>query len=568
MISLEPPYRVSRHYLEGTNVLITRLVKNSGILEITDCMPLCADADDPNKIIPYHSILRKVHCVEGNVEVKIALAPRFEYASFTPRFRATSPYTHEVVGGADALWVTCTRSLDSLHERIFGRWKLREGQSEFIEAAYSESFVEKKPNDHPGREQLEERLQQTVDFWKNWSGSMRYNGLHRDLVERSALTLKALTYAPTGAIVAAPTTSLPEEIGGERNWDYRYTWIRDTTLTLISLMVTGYRYEADEFRRYLRRTSAGRPQDLRIMYGIRGNRALPEVELSHLSGHRGSAPVRIGNGAADQKQLDIYGQMLEAIYLYHRIGGTITPTNWQFMTRLADIVADSWREPDQGIWEVRDEPRHFVHSKLNTWMALDRVVKIARERRLKGPVGRWARERDNIKDYLMNAAIQKGYFTQAVGYDAADAAVLLVPASGFLPVDHELVQHTIDFIEEELSHDGLVLRYKNDDGLQGHEGAFLLCSFWLLDVYVHSHRTKEAENLLARLVSLANDVGLFAEEADIHTLEGLGNFPQGFTHMALITSLVGFQAAQDGRLPDPGQSYSFAEFALKYSSGI
>jgi GH15 family glucan-1,4-alpha-glucosidase len=378
--------------------------------------------------------------------------------------------------------------------------------------------------------------------------------------------LKALVYAPTGAVVAAPTTSLPEAIGGERNWDYRYTWIRDATVTLISLRILGYRAEADAFKAWLETAAGGRPDALQIMYGVGGEADLPEYELDHLAGHRDSKPVRIGNGAAKQSQHDSYGQLVEATWLYVRGGGTLSERNRRFVSRLVDVAAERWRTPDHGIWEIRADPRQFVHSTLHCWIAFDRAVELVEAGELTGDVDRWIAERDASRAHLEDLAKRVGWFPQASGSEVfeaeADAAALLVPAMGLLPADDPAVVATVDRVREKLSEKGLLLRYRADDGLDGGEGVFLLCSFWLVDVLTHQGRLHEAEELLERLIGLSNDVGLFAEETDAATGEALGNFPQAFTHMALITSCAHVTAAREGRIPAPSVAHDFAASAV------
>jgi GH15 family glucan-1,4-alpha-glucosidase len=551
-----------RAYIDGTNILETTFECEGGTLEVADCMPIEVSDPSVTQVRSHAAIMRRVRCTSGSVDIDVTVAPRFEYGSFVPRFRVTAPTAAEIVGGADALYVHSTHPLHAGEDRIHARWALRAGEEAWIDAVWRPSHEAKVQHGDALRYRVEgrRRFNATQDFWRSWIARCAYEGEHEAAVKRSALALKALTYAPSGAVVAAPTTSLPESIGGGRNWDYRFTWIRDATLTLTALFVLGYTEEADAFKFWLERTGAGRPGDLQIMYGICGERGLPEAELAHLAGHRSSSPVRTGNGAVKQMQLDSYGQILEAAYLYGKAGGELTPDNWRFVSGLADIVCERWRAPDQGIWEMRDEPRHFVHSKLNCWIALDRAVRIAAAKGLDAPTERWAAERDEIRAFLTERAAPDGWFHQAVDHPVPDAATLLVPASGFLPAGDPLVSKTIATVREALESGGLVHRYRAADGLEGGEGAFLLCSFWLLDCLTFAGRIGEAQELLGTLLGYSNDVGLFAEEVDPQTGELLGNFPQAFSHMALVTSCAHLAAAKRGEIPEGAVDY--AEFAL------
>ncbi|MCE9671567.1 glycoside hydrolase family 15 protein [Myxococcus stipitatus] len=563
-VAPEGPFTSSRAYLEDSNVLATTFTTPRGVLEVVDCMPVFRGGASGTHVGTRHALLRRVRCLSGEVHALVEVAPRFEYGAFAPRIRQTSWRTVEVVGGADALWVSSSRALAQAENAAHARWPLRAGEEAWVEVAWTPSFVERSAADAPDLVDFRQRLDDTLAFWRAWIARCAYTGEHAREVRRSALTLKALTYAPTGALVAAPTTSLPEEPGGSRNWDYRFTWLRDASLTLISLLVLGYRDEADAFRHWLRRTSAGRAEDVQIMYGIEGHRLLPEVELTHLEGHGGARPVRIGNGAVKQLQLDVPGELLEATWLYARAGGPVTPSNWAFLSGLVEEVCRDWRSPDQGLWEIRDEPRHFVHSKLYCWVALDRALRLAGSLGLPAPLERWAREREALRRYLLECAAD-GWFPQARGSTSADASTLLIPAVGFLPVAHPLVRRTVEEVRARLGADGLLYRYHAPDGLAGGEGAFLLCSFWLVDVLVHDGRRDEAEALLSRLLSLANDVGLYAEEAIPHSGEALGNFPQAFTHMALVSSCAQLSAVRAVSAPvSAEQPRDFAEFALEH----
>jgi GH15 family glucan-1,4-alpha-glucosidase len=561
-VSPAEAFESERAYLPDTNVLVTTFKTEAGVVEVTDCMPLVAgNAHEPSSVRSHHSILRRVRCTRGSAAVDIEVAPRFEYGAYAPRFRAPIPTLGEIVGGADALLVASTLPVDARDDHLGARWSLTAGEEAWIEVEWYPACELPLLRAPVEPETFARHLESTIEFWREWMRGCWYEGEHEALVRRSALVLKALTYAPSGAVVAAPTTSLPEAIGGARNWDYRYTWIRDATLTLTALYTLGFRGEADAFKTWLERTGAGRPEDLQIMYGIDGRRSLPERELPHLAGHRGSRPVRVGNGAVKQSQLDAYGQILEAAYLYGKLGGSLDDDNWRFLEGLADIVADTWREPDHGIWEMRDKPRHFTHSKLHCWLALDRAIKLGEALGRRERVDAWTEARDQVAAYLEREAAPDGWFVQAPERPEADASVLMIPAVGFLPASDPRVLQTLDAVRRDLGRNGLLHRYVGDDGLEGGEGAFLLCSFWLIDALVYAGRVDEAEAIFERVAALQNDVGLFAEEADDSTGEALGNFPQAFTHMALVTSAAHLSLARRGEI-DSGRAQDFAEVLL------
>ena len=401
---------------------------------------------------------------------------------------------------------------------------------------------------------LEGLLEAAKDYWRDWSQAFNYKGLYQKQVLRSALTLKALTYAPTGGIVAAATTSLPEEVGGERNWDYRYTWIRDATFAIYALNLVGFVDEADAFKRWLKRATAGRAQDLQIMYGLAGERRLAEFSLDHLDGYRGSRPVRIGNGAHTQLQLDIYGEVLDSAHLYRKYCGEFDDEYWQFCRDLVEFVMESWREPDEGIWETRGGRKHFVFSKVMCWVALDRAIRAADAIAWDDPteIERWKAVREEIKEDVLRHGYDEraGAFVQSYGSANLDASVLMLPLVGFIKASDPRMRSTIEQIERGLtSPEGLVYRYKDfDDGLSGHEGTFTLCSFWLLDNLIYLDEIDRAEAMMNNLFTYANDVGLFSEEIGPVDGEALGNFPQAFTHMAVINTAVQLYRAKQRRI--------------------
>jgi GH15 family glucan-1,4-alpha-glucosidase len=432
--------------------------------------------------------------------------------------------------------------------RTVASFTVSEGQRVPFVLRWFRSFESRQDPVNP-----EHALGTTVAFWEDWSSRCSYHGSWRDAVLRSVLTLKALTYAPTGGIVAAPTTSLPEWIGGVRNWDYRYCWLRDATLTLLALIRAGYVDEAGEWRDWLLRAIAGSPDDLQIMYGVAGERRLTEIELSWLSGYQGSQPVRIGNGASNQLQLDVYGEVVDALYQARRQGLAPSDDAWRLTRKLFDWLESGWREPDEGIWEVRGPRRHFTHSKVMAWVAFDRAVKYVERLGRDGPLDRWKALRDEIRDEILSKGYdaERGSFVQFYGSDRLDASCLLIPLVGFLPATDERVVGTVRAIEKELMRGGFVERYRADeenadvDGLPPGEGAFLPCSFWLAAVLHQQGRHDDAVELYERLLGLRNDLGLISEEYDPERGRLVGNFPQAFTHIGIVETA--FTLSREGR---------------------
>ncbi|MFF3564106.1 glycoside hydrolase family 15 protein [Streptomyces sp. NPDC002574] len=535
----QPPAATRRHYRGDSLVLESEWDTPRGTVRVIDFMP-------PRDGAP--QLIRIVEGVSGRVPMRSALRMRFSYGWVTPWVHKVGDRTVGVAG-PDSVWIDTDVETYGEHLTTYADFTVAPGDRVAFTISWQPSHKEPPPLADP-----ESSLEATEDFWREWVAQCTYHGPYRDAVVRSLITLKALTYGPTGGIVAAPTTSLPEDIGGVRNWDYRFTWLRDAAITLSSLLRTGYRDEARAWREWLLRAVAGDPENLQIMYGIAGERELGETELDWLPGYEGSTPVRVGNGAAHQLQLDVYGEVTEALHLAHMTGLARNDYASLLQLRLIHYLEDHWDEPDEGIWEVRGPRRHFVHSKVMAWVAVDRTVKLIESGEVDGPLERWR----DLRDEIHRDVCEKGYdkerntFTQSYGSRELDASLLLIPQVGFLPPDDKRVIGTIEAIQRELStEDGFVLRYPTDappggenlDGLPGDEGAFLACSFWLADDLAMIGRVDEARRLFERLLALRNDLGLLAEEWDPRLQRQVGNFPQAFSHVPLIDTALRLTAS-------------------------
>ncbi|MFE7032340.1 glycoside hydrolase family 15 protein [Streptomyces sp. NPDC057621] len=533
----EPPRAVRRHYRGDSLILESEWDTSRGTVRVTDFMP-------PRDGAP--QLIRIVEGVTGRVPMRSALRMRFSYGRVVPWVHKHEGRT-VAVAGPDSVWFDTECETYGKALTTYSDFTVAPGDRIAFTISWEPSH--KQP---PALPEPEQSLEATEEFWRDWVAQCTYHGPYREAVVRSLITLKALTYAPTGGIVAAPTTSLPEEIGGVRNWDYRYTWLRDAAITLSSLLRTGYREEARAWREWLLRAVAGDPENLQIMYGIAGERELGEAELDWLPGYENSGPVRVGNGAAHQLQLDVYGEVTEALHLAHMTGLARNDYASLLQLKLIRYLEDHWDEPDEGIWEVRGPRRHFVHSKVMAWVAVDRTIKLIESGDADGPLEKWRELRDDIH----RDVCEKGYdkerntFTQSYGSKELDASLLLIPQMGFLPPDDKRVIGTIEAIQRELStSDGFILRYPTSgddagvDGLEGDEGAFLACSFWMADDLAMIGRVDEARKLFEKLLALRNDLGLLAEEWDPRLQRQVGNFPQAFSHVPLIDTALRLTAS-------------------------
>jgi GH15 family glucan-1,4-alpha-glucosidase len=533
-----------RRYLPGTLVIETTFTTATGTVRLIDAMAFAPGqrGHDLGRSAP-HEVLRLVEGVSGEVELEMELAPRPEYGLVLPLFRMEDN-GGRTFGGPNQIAVSAGVPATITDATMRARFTVREGERVGFGLHWAPAEGERPDACPPDR--IAARIDDTVEGWRSWEAEHDiYDGPHRELVRFSSRVLKGLTFRPTGAIVAAPTASLPEGVGGERNWDYRFSWIRDSSLTIEALYVGACSDEAAEFVSFMTSSAGGRASEgsLQIMYGIRGEHDLSERELPHLRGWRDSRPVRVGNGAWNQTQLDVYGELLNALHLYHERLGELHPEIQAFVADLADTAARRWREKDAGIWEMRGEPRHHLSSKVLCWTALDRAVKLAPVLGEHARAAEWAAERDRLREAILTRGWSeaKQAYAQSFDSDELDAAALLMAIYGFLPATDERMRSTIDAVARELTEDEMVLRYRNEegmnaDGLTGEEGTFAICTFWLVIALAQAGEVDRAEALFDQLVGYANDLGLLGEEIDTSTGEQLGNFPQAYSHIGFITA--------------------------------
>ncbi len=526
--------KATRCYQDDTLVLETVFETESGSFALIDFMPV-------NQ--PATALVRIVEGRRGKVDVQMLMRARFDYGSSVPWVsRLEDESGIQAIAGRHVVTLRASVALRGEDLSTKADFTIAANQREWFVLSYGPSY---RPP--PAAIDVTAALADTLAFWREWAARCTYHGAYRDAVMRSLLTLKALTFTETGAVLAAPTTSLPEQLGGPRNWDYRYCWIRDATLTLAALMGAGYFEEARAWREWLHRALAGTPEDLQIMYSIFGDRRLDEWEVSWLPGYQGAAPVRIGNAASGQLQLDVWGEMMGALHLAREGGLAAWPSGWPMQRQALEHLEAIWMQPDDGIWEMRGGRRNFTHSKVMAWLAFDRTIKDAEKYQLDAPLERWRK----IRDEIHRSVCERGYnskkntFTQCFDGEELDASLLLIPQVGFLPISDPRVANTIAAVERELLVGGFVLRYRTEngtDGLPAGEGVFIPCSFWLADAYRQQGRSAKAHDLIERLLALRNDVGLLSEEYDTAARRQVGNFPQAFSHMALVLSILKCEA--------------------------
>jgi GH15 family glucan-1,4-alpha-glucosidase len=530
----------SSRYIEDTLVLETLLEGTEGVVKVTDFFAVGGDDLDPRR-----ELIRIVECERGSAEVHFEVAPRFDYGAVRPWLRRLTASAFTAIGGDDGLLVWSDGELEIEEDSLVARKRLGSGgQLRLLIRFVRPHLLEREvPSIHV--DDVNARLEETTAWWQDWRARMDTDGSDQEAGIRSALILKALCYAPTGAFVAAVTTSLPETLGGGRNWDYRYSWVRDSSMSARALAELGCEHEARGFREFIVRSAAGHAEDLQILFGIGGERRIGAEELD-LQGYRGSRPVRVGNDAVGQLQLDAYGEILNLAWRWHHRGHSPDDDEWRFFADLVDAAAERWSEPDRGIWEWRGEPRHFVHSKACCWAAVDRGLRLADECGRRAPTRRWQRARREIREAIEEHGYDqdRGVFVQCYGEPQLDAALLLLPVVGFVDFDDERMLRTTDAVRDDLDANGFLYRYVGNDELAGKEGAFLACSFWLAECYAQQGRLPEARAVFDRAVGAASPLGLFSEEIDPETGELLGNYPQTLTHLSHVTAMLALTQAE------------------------
>jgi GH15 family glucan-1,4-alpha-glucosidase len=532
-------YENSRRYLDRTLVLETTFQTETGRARLLDCFTMRRGGEHN----PHRQILRVIEGLEGSVEFTVDIVPRFDFGAIKPWIRSYHQDHHVAIGGCDGLLISGDVPVKMKHRHdLTGTFTVEKGQRKRLSILHRlpENFDENMV-DVPEPDELDRRLEETIEWWRTWCSRGQISGPYADQLQRSAIVLKGLSNAPSGAIVAAATTSLPESWGGSRNWDYRFSWIRDSSFTVRSLTELNYVKEADGFRRFIERSAAGSADQLQVLYGIGGERRLHEYEIEELEGYRGAKPVRIGNAAERQVQLDAYGELLDLAWLWHCRRRSPDDDYWEFLVELVNKVCDCWQIADCGIWEFRGDPRHFVHSKVMCWAALDYGIKLAGDLRRSAPLEKWRKNREAVRRAVESKGYdaERGVFIQAFEHPAMDAALLLLPMVGFVAYDDERMIRTTDAVRDELEDNGLLRRYADgDDGMQGREGVFLACSFWLAECFARQGRLDQAHRIFERALAVGNDLGLFGEEYDPAADEMLGNFPQGLTHLSLISAAV------------------------------
>jgi GH15 family glucan-1,4-alpha-glucosidase len=539
------PFTSERCYVESTNVLETTFRTSTGVARLTDLMPVASEADKRRTLWPEHQILRRIECLAGEVAMTLRFEPRPDYARRVPRLRPCGRLGIHAQHGVQLLSLTTDFpvAIEGDGASASASFALRAGERRYASLAFSDSEPAVIP---PLGDEAERRIETSINWWRAWAARCRYDGPHRQAVVRSALVLKLMTYAPSGAVVAAPTTSLPEKLGGERNWDYRYCWLRDSSLTLQALHDLGYSVEAHAYLSWLVHATRVTWPRLRPLYDVYGEPHLTEKALDHLEGFAGSRPVRVGNDATGQLQLDVYGELLDAAYQLRRRGGELDRTTARMLGGLGETVCRCWREPDEGIWEIRGGRRHHTFSKAMCWVALDRLVRLHDEGHVRIARDRFAATRDEIRREVEEHGFSPrlgGYVSEFDG-DDVDASLLLLSRYGYVAGDSPRMRGTLAAVLARLGRNGLLYRYANDDGLPPGEGAFGICSFWAVHALAQAGDVARATAVLEHLLGYANDVGLYAEEIDPETGAALGNFPQAFTHVGLIDAALSLEEAR------------------------